>query len=830
MTDLYIDKAPLVDPQNPPNPQTTSSSHTEVSNKEFLTAIFHGLEDGEKPYVVGIPAESIQSNNPPFGSGTFWDQDTAVGDSNKNWYFTLSTFLEKDGQFARKKENFHRAYGVYFDDVGTKSVSREALGACPPSYLIETSEGNYQAGYLFDKPCSSASELEELINAAAMKGFTDTGAKGPTARLGRLPNAVNGKHTPYFACKLVEWYPDRRYTIAEIMEKLDLSGSTDQAVEGKIADSSESKVKSSVVVNAIYTPKPVEHPVVSACKKLGFYKHSVGTGKHEISCPWVRQHTGEIDSGTVYFEPSAGYLCGAFKCQHGHCSDKNLGDFFNVLQVSASDARHRATIRPIDGEFDAVVDAAEMELATLGGYYQRGGVICNVVTDPANESTSIRAVNVSDLTRSLSKNVAWVSRTPTADKLIDPPAKHVKALFNSGTYKHLPSLLGIARQPYLRRDGSLMAIAGYDPVTMMFGEFEASDFSVPDYPTQNDAVAALAELKSLLKEFAFKTDDDLAAAMGLILTSSIRASLPLAPMGHIKAHQIASGKSYLCDLIAAFSGPSNAAAFAFPDNEEECSKLLLAAFFTAPSVIKFDNLVSDLLPFKSLCSAITESYLTGRVLGLSQMRTVATRSLILSSGNNVDPVADMVRRAVTITLDPGLETPATRRFEKNPLQQVLRNRAKYVSLALTIVRAFIDAGCPKQTGLAPLTSFDDWTKWVRSPLVWLGMADPAASMFASMANDPDREMLGRLLESWWVSFRDKPTSVSDIVKKCEITMASGQNTDLVESVREVGEQAGKINRRRFGRWISRHQGQIVCGRKLMRGSKQSGSERWIVSG
>ena len=616
------------------------------------------------------------------------------------------------------------------------------------------------------------------------------------------------------------------------MEKLELEppASTGQTGEAKIAARSAQSTKDLAVVTAVYKPKPTENPVVSACKKLSLYKHQPELGKHEISCPWAHNHSGEIDSGTVFFEPSAGYSFGAFKCQHGHCADRKLGDFLSVLQVSFDEARHRATIYPTGGEFDAVVDAAEMELAALGGYYQCGGVISNVVTDPSNMSTSIRPVNVSDLTRSLSKSVAWIVRTPTVDKLIDPPSKHVIALFNSGTYKHLPPLLGITRQPYLRNDGSLMSIPGYDPVTKMFGEFDGKAFYVPSVPTRDDALVALNELKLLLEEFAFKEDDDLSAALGMILTSAIRASLSLAPMCHIKAHQIASGKSYLCDLIAAFSGPSNAAAFAFPPNEEECSKLLLAAFFLSPPVIKFDNLTSDLFAFKSLCSSITEEFLTGRVLGISQMRTVSTRSLILSSGNNVEPVADMVRRTVTINLDPQMETPASRRFEKDPLQEVLKNRQKYVSLALTIIRAFVEAGCPKQAGLMPISSFDKWTQWVRSPLVWLGMTDPAASMFESLANDPYRERLGRLLKSWSDVFGEKPTSVSDIVKRCELNIGYGHNSDLLEAVRDIAEQSGKINRKRLGGWLSRHQGQLVDGLKLIRGTKQSGSVLWVVCG
>ena len=62
----------------------------------------------------------------------------------------------------------------------------------------------------------------------------------------------------------------------------------------------------------------------------------------------------------------------------------------------------------------------------------------------------------------------------------DPPARHAAVLFDSTSYHHLPVLSGLARQPYLRPDGSLMTAAGYDPSTGMFGVFDAREFSIPE--------------------------------------------------------------------------------------------------------------------------------------------------------------------------------------------------------------------------------------------------------------------------------------------------------------------------------------------------------------
>jgi len=55
---------------------------------------------------------------------------------------------------------------------------------------------------------------------------------------------------------------------------------------------------------------------------------------------------------------------------------------------------------------------------------------------------------------------------------------------------------------------------------------------------------------------------------------------------------------------------------------------------TAPAVVEFDNLTTDLIPHKSLCTILTSEFISGRILGQSKTAEVGTRTLFLSSGNN----------------------------------------------------------------------------------------------------------------------------------------------------------------------------------------------------
>jgi hypothetical protein len=197
---------------------------------------------------------------------------------------------------------------------------------------------------------------------------------------------------------------------------------------------------------------------------------------------------------------------------------------------------------------------------------------------------------------------------------------------------------------------------------------------------------------------------------------------------------------------------------------------------------------------------------------------------MLSSGNNVVPVRDMTRRCVTITLDPKCETPASRTFNADPLDTVRAQRGRFVSLALTVIRAYLCAGSPLQ-GYRALGSYGAWSRLVRGALMWLGQPDPATAVFEAMSEDPDRDLLGRLLMAWRREFGTDRVGVRELVARATDWQSRG--SELKEVIHEIADERGEINRRRLGRWVARHQGMVAYGLRLEREpSKTCGSERW----
>jgi hypothetical protein len=131
--------------------------------------------------------------------------------------------------------------------------------------------------------------------------------------------AINGKpkYTSVdgvpFQCRLLEWRPDNRYTPQEIADQLQLG----LAPAGKPKKPKMRSVQPDSIshgigndANDVLPPKAAENPVVAGLKARGLYKTLLGSGKHGMTCPWVHEHTDELDTGTAYCEPDELYPLG----------------------------------------------------------------------------------------------------------------------------------------------------------------------------------------------------------------------------------------------------------------------------------------------------------------------------------------------------------------------------------------------------------------------------------------------------------------------------------------------------------------------------------------
>jgi hypothetical protein len=145
----------------PPGPVETGITDETyfVGNDEFLLAVF-GVELTEAlPVLVSFVGNPATVPNKVW-FGRVWQGNldlTTDLTTDANNYFSLAVFKpDEAGRYRRQKARFHALHAVMLDDVGSK-IPRERL-TLQPSWLLETSPGNCQAGYLLREPLVGSEE------------------------------------------------------------------------------------------------------------------------------------------------------------------------------------------------------------------------------------------------------------------------------------------------------------------------------------------------------------------------------------------------------------------------------------------------------------------------------------------------------------------------------------------------------------------------------------------------------------------------------------------------------------------------------------------------
>lgn len=509
----------------------------------------------------------------------------------------------------------------------------------------------------------------------------------------------------------------------------------------------------------------------------------------------------------------------------------------NVAPFPARSQRHTITVE--SGNLLAVVGAAEkILLAARAEIYQRGGVLVRPIrlAEPgsgwvqrAPGALTLLAVDPTWLQLELARVAEFVKFDARMGdvKPIDVPIEVARAYLALAGEWRVPPLRGVIEAPTIRADGSALARPGYDAATGLLADFDAQWPAIPSEPNQGEARAALKRLLRLASEYPFATDADRAIWPAMALTALIRATLPTAPLLAVSSPTPGSGKTELANAAAIIATGRPAPAMTWGANDEESEKRLGALMLAGDPIVLLDNIERPLAG-EQLCAALTSAEISVRVLGQSRNVRIPTSVLMLATGNNLVIRGDLNRRALVAMIDPGVERPELRRFDWTPSEYALEHRVTLVNDALTILRAYHQAGYPGYRDLPPFGSFEDWSRRVRGALIWAGAADPVAVIERTREKDPERELLTALIQAWLAAIGTLPITVRDVLRETE---ASRQYPNVpLEELREVIDSIRGHNdaARSLGRYLSRHEGRIVEGARFVRRGTDDRAVKWAV--
>ncbi|WP_237152075.1 hypothetical protein [Oryzibacter oryziterrae] len=487
---------------------------------------------------------------------------------------------------------------------------------------------------------------------------------------------------------------------------------------------------------------------------------------------------------------------------------------------------NRPTVMLTESELPRVLDEVEAGLLAMDArLYQMAGRLVHVERRDGHTATrdgaAPGALIIKDITdhrlrEYMIENIDF--RRPKdddGDASVSVPtlahAKHLQARSDKWTFHPLRAVVEALT---LCPDGSVIQTEGYDQTSGFYLDFGGTAFPpVPDNPTRDDALAALALLKEPITGFPFVVEPEIgpgasssrSVALSAMLTALCRRALRSAPLHAFTAPTMATGKSLLADVVSIIATGRSATVVSQGKNEEEDEKRLLALLMPGEPIFVLDN-VERPISGDAFASILTQEHWQSRMLGQSRQVQVATNVLIIATGNNLAFKGDMSTRAIVSRIDAGVEAPETRTFTGDLRKDVRARRPALAVAGLTILRAFHVAGRPGLSELKPFGRFEPWSELVRGALVWLDEADPCLSRTFVAQRDLARDEHGDLLEAW-----RETIGAGTVVRAAEVierTMRSGGLKALGEAVASIcpmgpnAKRLGHYLKAINGRWLN----------------------------
>jgi RepB DNA-primase from phage plasmid len=781
----------------------------------------------------------------------------AIGDASAGHNVYLEARTVRDGLRGNRRGNIEDTawvFGLVIDSDSDKGKGGNVT--VRPSLAVETSPGNFQLWYLLTRviPAEQARAIGDAIRTSSGTD-QDTGVITQCYRVPGTPNfpslkkqargRITVEPTRIFECTRRLWDPDELLaafaTPAPAPQPPPQPQPTGlEADEATLPDdlleiirlggspTDDRSVLFHRVVKELWLRRWTIETITELLDK---YPQGIAEKYGKRLRKEVERSYAKFTKGAGTSGPSSGAgpaVTGTTTATPGPATagttTASAGPAGGTGTTSTTPPRVLPTIYLEDGQLPRVVTEVEKALiAANTPMYSRGGMLVEPVKEARLAADGRKTVTArlrqlcpdsllepiaeaAILQRYNGKRKRWVH--------IDPPLQLARLVLTRERRWAFPHVAGVITTPTLRADGSLLSTEGYDPRSELYLTPGVQLPPIPERPTREQALKALERLTGLFREFSFSDRErkkrlNQSVTLSGLLTASIRGSLPTAPVHLIRADTPGTGKSYLVDVIAVITIGTYCPVITASRSMEETEKRIGAVLLEGIPLVSLDNCTHD-LGGELLCQLSERPVIRIRVLGQSAMPRCECHTMVFATGNNIGFLGDMIRRGLVCDLEALDERPELRKFETDALKTASVNRGDYLAAMFTIIRAYLAVGAPEVCG--PLGSYPDWSRMVRSPLVWLGEPDPVLSMDTVRAEDP---VLADMREFFdlWIDYDlgfDTPHITNRII---ELACAppGGFNQPVFEEFlcRVATGKDGKVSSKRFGEWLRRISGRVV---------------------
>jgi hypothetical protein len=395
--------------------------------------------------------------------------------------------------------------------------------------------------------------------------------------------------------------------------------------------------------------------------------------------------------------------------------------------------------------------------------YQRGNVLVRLTVPkraPARSRITLSGtptaepIPTANLRARITQYANVVNLVTKGDRAEKQPAHPTPWLVNgveaASEYPGIRVLEGVVTSPVLLADGQVLQRPGYHPDSgLLFvphGDFEP----IPDNPSRDDALAALAMLLDLVIDFPFERPEHRSAWLAGLLTALARHAFGgPTPLFLADGNLRGVGKGKLLHSISTIATMREFAVAPYTTDDKELAKTITALVLAGEPYVCFDNVVGY-MGGGALDEVLTATEWQGRILGESKQPRIPICTIWYATANNAIIIGDTARRHCPIRLRSFEERPEERTGFKYPdlLGHIRSNRGRLLAAALTILRAYFVAGRPRQS-IIPWGSYEEWADLICACIVWLGMPDPGlARKEVTSKTDSDVRALRSLLVGW----------------------------------------------------------------------------------
>jgi putative DNA primase/helicase len=469
--------------------------------------------------------------------------------------------------------------------------------------------------------------------------------------------------------------------------------------------------------------------------------------------------------------------------------------------------------------------AALHALAGHGDVFQREGELVRpYIPKGSCGAPCLLSITQPWLRELLSLRAVFKKQTADGSRSILVPDWLPSIILERKNWPEVPSLKAVVETPVFLPSGRTLAEPGLDEAASLYLEpIRPGQMDVPGHPTRADAEKALETLWEAVADFPWAADPSpethraswLAFLLTLVGRYAINGPVPFAL---VNASTRGSGKGLLIKLTSLIACGHIATTGASSGDEEELRKGLFSALLAGERLVWLDEVPS---PWGGRAwNGLVTSWpaYSDRVLGKSERRTAPALTVWVVSGNNLGTKADTARRALAIRLEPLDEEPENRDGFRHGdlLAWATNHQPRLLGAALTILRAYHLAGCPS-SGLAPVGSFEAWSRLVRDAVHWVTGQDAMATQrVMGIVADEGRQAWRQAIQGLFEAFMDpeRPGATKPFTTRDVMGLPEEKRAVLLDSLELLKRSPKELDARAVSRILNAHLGTVARGMRL----------------